>query len=47
MRTGGVLNIFGNVILLSLFLLTSDYWRMASKPVWRWKLQEGEGTNGG
>jgi len=46
MRTGGVLNIFGKRILMSLFLLTPDFWVMAGEPVWNWKLQEGEGTNG-
>jgi hypothetical protein len=40
MRTGGVLNIFDNVILLSLFLLTPGFWHMARKPVWRWQLPE-------
>jgi len=43
MRTGGVLNIFGNVILLSLFLLTPGFWHMARKPVWRWQLPETKG----
>jgi hypothetical protein len=41
MRTGGVLNIFGKLlILLSLFLLTPGFWHMARKPVWRWQLPE-------
>jgi hypothetical protein len=48
MRTDGVLNIFGKLLIpLSLFLLTPDFWVMARKPVWRCKFQEGEGSNVG